>query len=54
MSKLAIILCSAMLCAAITAGQSISCDVTRYKPADGLRATQREGILELTWQGERS
>ena len=52
--KLASIFCSAMLCAAIAAGQSISCDVTGYKPAEGLRATQHAGILELTWQGERS
>src|SRR5512141_2464321 len=52
--KFATILCSATLCAAIAAGQSISCDVSGYKPADGLRATQHDGVVELTWQGERS
>ena len=54
MLKLAIVLGPAMLWAASAAGQGISCDVSGYKPADGLRAAQHEGILELTWQGERS
>lgn len=33
--------------------QNVSCDLTGYKPSDGLRAEQRQGILTVTWQGER-
>src|SRR5438045_1105236 len=41
-----------VLTAAAT-GQELNCDLTGYKPQDGLKAQMHAGILELTWQGER-
>ena len=35
-------------------GQGLNCDMGGYNPQDGLKAQIRSGILELTWQGERS
>ncbi len=40
-------------CAAAASGQSFTCDLHEYKPAEGLRAEVRSGALELNWQGER-
>jgi hypothetical protein len=33
--------------------QSVTCDMQKYKPADGLTAENRDGALQLSWQGER-
>ena len=41
------------LCASVAAGQTLSCDLSEYKPAEGLKAEQRQGVLDVTWQGER-
>ena len=41
------------LIASVAAGQELNCDMSGYKPQDGLKAQLRAGILELTWQGER-
>src|SRR5215471_3090318 len=35
-------------------GQGLNCDMGGYNPQDGLKAQIRSGVLELTWQGERS
>ena len=29
------------------------CDLSAYKPQEGLKAESRAGLLEVTWQGER-
>ena len=43
---------------AMTAGagvcQDLTCDLAGYKPQEGLQAQIRSGVLEVTWQGERS
>ena len=44
-------LCWATVCTSLAAAQT--CDLTEYKPAEGLRAEQRQGMLDVTWQGER-
>ena len=44
---------TANIVAASAFGQELNCDMTGYKPQDGLRAQMRAGILELTWTGER-
>lgn len=36
----------------VGACQSLNCDLTGYKPQDGLKAQIRGGVLELAWQGE--
>ena len=33
--------------------QGVSCDMRQYKPAEGLSAENRDGALQLVWQGER-
>ncbi len=43
----------AAIAAAAASGQELNCDMSGYKPQDGLRAQMRAGVLELTWQGER-
>jgi hypothetical protein len=43
---------AAMCCVAAASGQSFTCDLREYKPAEGLRADVRSGALELNWQGE--
>ena len=40
--------------AACAAGQQLSCDMGGYKSQDGLKAQARGGVLEVTWDGERS
>ena len=45
-------LCAAA-CAAIAAGQELSCDLAGYKPQEGLKAQLRGATLEVAWQGER-
>lgn len=42
------------LCAAAAFSQGLQCDMAAYHPQQGLTAQLRSGILELTWQGERS
>jgi hypothetical protein len=44
----------AALAAGAAAGQALNCDMAGYKQQDGLAAQLRAGVLELTWQGERS
>jgi hypothetical protein len=39
---------------AVAAGQELNCDMSGYKPQDGLKAQLRSGLLELAWQGERN
>jgi hypothetical protein len=41
-----------MACVVATA-QSVNCDMRQYKQAEGLTAENREGALQLSWQGER-
>jgi hypothetical protein len=33
--------------------QGVNCDMRQYKPAEGLSAENRDGALQLVWQGER-
>src|SRR5262249_46299207 len=33
--------------------QSLNCDLSEYKAIDGLRASVQNGVLDLSWQGER-
>ena len=40
--------------AAACACQDLKCDLAGYKPQEGLKAQIRSGVLEVTWQGERS
>lgn len=42
-----------LLCSGLAFGQSMSCDLTGYKALDGLRAEQRQGVLVVSWAGER-
>src|SRR5689334_10705034 len=42
----------ALFCAA-ACGQSFNCDLSGYKPQDGLKAQLRSGALEVQWDGER-
>ena len=51
--KLQYILILAALSAASVPGQELSCDMTGYRPQEGLKAQIQAGTLELTWQGER-
>ena len=51
--KLIRVLSLAALLAAAAVGQELNCDLSGYKPQDGLKAQIRAGVLELTWQGER-
>ncbi len=37
-----------------TPGQSLNCDVSGYRPLDGLRAAATNGGIELTWSGAAS
>jgi hypothetical protein len=46
------LLCAA-LCAAFAHGQNLTCDLSGYKPQEGLNAQLRGNALEVTWQGER-
>jgi hypothetical protein len=39
--------------AAALPGQELTCELTNYRPQDGLKAQVRGGSLEVTWQGER-
>jgi hypothetical protein len=48
------ILIFATLACGAAAAQSVSCDMQHYKAADGLKAENRDGGLQLTWQGERN
>ncbi|MEP7365843.1 MAG: hypothetical protein ABI972_21525 [Acidobacteriota bacterium] len=37
----------------IALGQELNCDLSAYKPQDGLKAQSHGSTLELSWQGER-
>ena len=43
----------AALWAGTAAGQSLNCDLSGYKPQEGLKAQVRGGVLEVAWDGER-
>ncbi len=43
----------ALMGAGIAVGQSLSCDLQEYRPVEGLKAEMVQGILSITWQGER-
>jgi hypothetical protein len=47
-----VILGATMACVVATA-QSVNCDMRQYKQAEGLTAENRDGALQLSWQGER-
>jgi hypothetical protein len=42
-----------LLFPAIAAAQSLTCDLTEYKPTPGLAAELRGGELQIAWQGDR-
>jgi len=44
---------AAVVFAGVAAGQNLSCDLGEYKGSDGLRVEQHQGVLDVTWQGER-
>ncbi|HEV2446386.1 MAG TPA: hypothetical protein VGS58_10705, partial [Candidatus Sulfopaludibacter sp.] len=49
-----ICLFAAAICAAgLAAAQGLNCDLSGYKPMDGLKAEMRNGGIELAWQGAR-
>lgn len=37
----------------LASGQTVQCDLQGYKPADGLSAEMRSGVLVFAWSGER-
>jgi hypothetical protein len=43
----------AALLAGTAAGQGLNCDLSGYKPQEGLKAQVRGGVLEVAWDGER-
>jgi len=43
----------AVLFSRVAAGQALNCNLDEYQPLDGLKATVREGVLEVRWRGER-
>ena len=47
-----VLFCATLACGAAIA-QSVNCDMQRYKPAEGLTAENRDGAMQLSWQGER-
>src|SRR5947207_4693703 len=47
------VLLSAVLAGALMAAEPVNCDMTQYKSADGLKAENHGGALQLSWQGER-
>ena len=49
--KLAVLFFSLSLSAAASA-QSLTCDLSGYKAAEGLKAESTGGVVTLTWQGE--
>jgi hypothetical protein len=42
------------LFAAAAYGQSLNCDMSRYKAVEGLKAEPASGGIHVTWQGERN
>src|SRR5690242_2868935 len=42
-----------LLVATAAAAQSTTCDLSAYKPQDGLKAESRNGALEVLWTGAR-
>ena len=50
--KVSTFVCWAAAGAVFAAGQT-PCDLTEYKPLEGVKAEQRQGVLEVTWLGER-
>ena len=51
--RLSNILLLAALCAGTAHGQEFTCDLSAYKPLDGLKAQMHAGTLEVLWLGER-
>jgi hypothetical protein len=47
-----VLVCATLACGAAMA-QSVNCDMQKYKQAEGLTAENRDGALQLSWQGER-
>src|SRR5438874_1787204 len=47
------VLLSAALAGGLIAGEGVNCDMAQYKSADGLKAENHGGALQLSWQGER-
>src|SRR5437016_1529946 len=43
----------AALWAGTAAGESLNCDLSGYKPQEGLKAQVRGSVLEVAWDGER-
>lgn len=50
--KISTFVCWAAAGAAFALGQN-PCDLSEYKPLEGIKAEQRLGVLEVTWLGER-
>src|SRR5690349_10185643 len=46
-------LTAAVLCSAAAMAAGLNCDLTEYRPADGLAATVSSAGLQLVWQGDR-
>src|SRR5438270_397008 len=51
--KLDRMLLYAALWAGTAAGESLNCDLSGYKPQEGLKAQVRGSDLEVSWEGER-
>ena len=47
-----VLFCATLACG-VAIAQSVNCDMQRYKPAQGLTAENRDGALQLSWEGER-
>src|SRR5687767_4789472 len=47
------ILFTAVLACVIAGAQATNCDLREYKAGDGPRAEHRDGVLQVSWQGER-
>jgi hypothetical protein len=47
-----VLFCAVLACG-LAAAQNINCDMGQYKAASGLKAENRNGALQLEWQGER-
>src|SRR5271169_4322212 len=47
-----VLFCATLACG-VAIAQSVTCDMRQYKQAEGLTAENRDGALQLSWQGER-
>src|SRR5258708_1245082 len=50
--KLREIALSVALSSGVITAQTLNCDLSRYKPAEGIKAETKGNDLILTWQGE--